>query len=67
MVASDKSESIVVAAIRDPSQTVSADLPPIHKSADPGRRDPAQLNRPGFCRRPFGLSYAAMAGCSSMA
>ena len=26
-----------------------------------------QLEPPRVCRRPFGLSYAAMAGCSSMA
>ena len=26
-----------------------------------------QIEPPRVCRRPFGLSYAAMAGCSSMA
>jgi hypothetical protein len=26
-----------------------------------------ELEPPRVCRRPFGLSYAAMAGCSSMA
>jgi hypothetical protein len=37
--ASDKPESIVVAALPDPSQTLSADLPPVQKSD----RDAAQL------------------------
>src|SRR5580692_10572420 len=41
--ASDKPESIVVAALPDPSQTLSADLPPVQKSVDPGNRDAAQL------------------------
>jgi hypothetical protein len=41
--ASDKPESIVVAALPDPSQTLSADLPPVQKSVDPGHRDAAQL------------------------
>jgi hypothetical protein len=41
--ASDKPESIVVAALPDPSQTLSADLPPVQKSVDPGNRDVAQL------------------------
>src|SRR4029453_11491612 len=36
---SDKPESIVVAALPDPSQTLSADLPPVQKSVDPGHRD----------------------------
>src|SRR3981189_1591014 len=40
---SDKPESIVVAALPDPSQTLSADLPPVQKSVDPGHRDTAQL------------------------
>ena len=43
MAASDKPESIVVAALPDPSQTLSADLPPVQKSVDPGNRDVAQL------------------------
>ncbi|MGY3117309.1 hypothetical protein ACVWXQ_001244 [Bradyrhizobium sp. S3.14.4] len=54
-VASDKSESIVVAALPDPSQTLSADLPPMHKSADPGHRDPAQLV-PTTCGASGGVS-----------
>ena len=41
--ASDKPESIVVAALPDPSQTLLADLPPVQKSVDPGHRDAAQL------------------------
>jgi hypothetical protein len=41
--ASDKPESMVVAALPDPSQTLSADLPPVQKSVDPGHRDAAQL------------------------
>jgi hypothetical protein len=41
--ASDKPESIVVAALPDPSQTLSADLPPVQKSVDAGHRDAAQL------------------------
>src|SRR6202166_789763 len=41
--ASDKPESIVVAALPDPSQTLSADLPPVQKSVDTGHRDAAQL------------------------
>jgi len=41
--ASDKPESIVVAALPDPSQTLSADLPPVQESVDLGHRDAAQL------------------------
>src|SRR3984893_6634439 len=41
--ASDRPESIVVAALPDPSQTLSADLPPVQKSVDPGHGDAAQL------------------------
>ncbi len=45
--ASDKPKSIVVAALPDPSQTLSADIPPAHesadlKSADLGHHDVAQ-------------------------
>ena len=40
--ASDKPESIVVAALPDPSQTLSADLPPVQESVDLGRHDVAQ-------------------------
>ena len=40
--ASDKPESIVVAALPDPSQTLSADLPPVQKSVDLGHHDVAQ-------------------------
>jgi hypothetical protein len=32
-----------------------------------GFKDVTVLEPPRICRRPFGLSYAAMAGCSSMA
>jgi hypothetical protein len=39
--ASDKSESIVVAALPDPSQTLSADLPPVQESVDFGHHDVA--------------------------
>jgi len=48
MAASDKSESIVVAALPDPSQTLSADLPPaqdlppVQDSVDLGHHDVAQ-------------------------
>src|SRR6266481_478772 len=41
-VASDKPESIVVAALPDPSQTLSADLPPVQESVDLGHHDVAQ-------------------------
>ena len=41
--ASDKPESMVVAALPDPSQTLSADLPPVQESVDLGHRDAAQL------------------------
>ena len=40
--ASDKPESIVVAALPDPSQTLSADLPPVQESVDLGHHDVAQ-------------------------
>ena len=40
--ASDKPESIVVAALPDPSQMLSADLPPVQESVDLGHRDVAQ-------------------------
>ncbi|TYL72052.1 transglycosylase SLT domain-containing protein [Bradyrhizobium cytisi] len=53
--ASDKSESIVVAALPDPSQTLSADLPPVQESADPGHRDAAQLV-PTTCGASGGVS-----------
>jgi hypothetical protein len=39
---SDKPESIVVAALPDPSQTLSADLPPVQESVDLGHHDVAQ-------------------------
>ena len=39
--ASDKPESIVVAALPDPSQTLSADLPPVQESVDLGHHDVA--------------------------
>jgi len=41
-VASDKPESIVVAALPDPSQTLSADLPPVQESVDLGHHDVTQ-------------------------
>src|SRR5712671_918527 len=41
-VASDKPESIVVAALPNPSQTLSADLPPVQESVDLGHHDVAQ-------------------------
>ena len=41
--ASDKPESIVVAALPDPSQTLSADLPPVQESVDLGHYDVARL------------------------
>src|SRR5258707_1316073 len=41
-VASDKPESIVVAALPDPLQTLSADLPPVQESVDLGHHDVAQ-------------------------
>ena len=53
--ASDKPESIVVAALPDPSQTLSADLPPVQKSVDPGHRDAAQL-APTTCGASGGAS-----------
>lgn len=40
--ASDKPESIVVAALPDPSQTLSADLRPVQESIDLGHHDVAQ-------------------------
>src|SRR6266704_2355062 len=40
--ASDKPESIVVAALPDPSQTLSADLPPVQESVDLGHHDVAR-------------------------
>ena len=40
--ASAKPESIVVAALPDPSQTLSADLPPVQESVDLGHHDVAQ-------------------------
>src|SRR6202140_3141190 len=40
--ASDKPESIVVATLPDPSQTLSADLPPVQDSVDLGHHDVAQ-------------------------
>jgi hypothetical protein len=40
--ASDKPESIVVAALPDPSQTLSADLPPVQESVDLGHYHVAQ-------------------------
>jgi len=40
--ASDKPESIVVAALPDPSQTLSPDLPPVQESVDLGHHDVAQ-------------------------
>ena len=40
--ASDKPESIVVAALPDPSQTLSADLPPVQESVDLGHHDVVQ-------------------------
>jgi len=40
--ASDKPESIVVAALPDPSQTLSADLPPVQESVGLGHYDVAQ-------------------------
>jgi hypothetical protein len=40
--ASDKPKSIVVAALPDPSQTLSADLPPAQESVDLGHHDVAQ-------------------------
>src|SRR6478736_313357 len=53
--ASDKPESIVVAALPDPSQTLSADLPPVQKSVDPGHRDAVQL-APTTCGASGGAS-----------
>ena len=53
--ASDRPESIVVAALPDPSQTLSADLPPVQKSVDPGHRDAAQL-APTTCGASGGAS-----------
>ena len=40
--ASDKPESIVVAALPDPSQTLSPDLPPVQESVDLGHHDVAR-------------------------
>jgi len=40
--APDKPESIVVAALPDPSQTLSADLPPVQESVGLGHHDVAQ-------------------------
>src|ERR1700681_2967972 len=40
--ASDKPETMVVAALPDPSQTLSADLPPVRESVDLGHHDVAQ-------------------------
>ena len=40
--ASDKPELIVVAALPDPSQTLSADLPPVQELVDLGHHDVAQ-------------------------
>ena len=64
--ASDKPESIVVAALPDPSQTLSADLPPVQESVDLGHHDVAQP-APTTCdasggassrgRRIFGISF----------
>ena len=53
--ASDKPESMVVAALPDPSQTLSADLPPVQKSVDPGHRDAARL-APTTCGASGGAS-----------
>src|SRR5258707_10086357 len=55
MAASDKPESIVVAALPDPSQTLSADLPHVQESVDPGHRDAAQL-APTTCDASGGAS-----------
>src|SRR5258705_10034795 len=41
-VASDKPESIVVAALPHPSQTLSAHLPPVQESGDLGHHDVTQ-------------------------
>ena len=41
--ASDKPESIVVAVLPDPSQTLSADLSPVQESVDLGHYDVARL------------------------
>ena len=55
MAASDKPESIVVAALPDPSQTLSADLPHVQESVGPGHRDDAQL-APTTCDASGGAS-----------
>ena len=44
-----------MAALPDPSQTLSADLPPVQKSVDPGHRDAAQL-APTTCGASGGAS-----------
>jgi hypothetical protein len=53
--ASDKPESIVVAALPDPSQTRSADLPRVQESVDLGHNDVAQL-APTTCGASGGAS-----------
>jgi hypothetical protein len=62
--ASDKPESIVVAALPDPSQTLSADLPPVQESVDLGHHDVAQpvpttrnASNPAPVTQDFGISY----------
>jgi hypothetical protein len=53
--ASDKPESIVVAALPDPSQTLSANLPPVQESVDLGHHDAVQL-APATCGASGGAS-----------
>jgi Transglycosylase SLT domain len=53
--APDKPQSIVVAGLPDPSQTLSADLPPVQKSVDPDLRDAVQL-APTTCGASGGAS-----------
>jgi soluble lytic murein transglycosylase-like protein len=53
--ASDKPDSIVVAALPDPSQMPSADLPPVQESVDLGHRYVAQP-APTMCDAPGGAS-----------
>ena len=53
--APDKPESIVVAALPDPSQTRSADLPRVQESVDLGHNDVAQL-APTTCGASGGAS-----------
>ena len=53
--ASDKPESIVMAALPDPSQMLSADLPPVQESVALGHRDVAQP-APTTCRASGGSS-----------